>query len=357
MTWLRPASSLYSAAVTWRRQWYTSHPSRQRRLSQPVISVGNLRAGGSGKTPIVESLARLLAAQGERPAILTRGHARRAAADGVTVVSDGDAILVDVERAGDEPLMLARHLPRVPVLVGRDRYLSGLLAERRFRTTVHILDDGFQHLALARDIDLLVVDTQDLADDVLPAGRLREPVTAASMADALLISGSQEVQNLVRDFNVARAFRVDRRLQSVRWIVSGNEAGVAGREAVVAFAAVARPERFFEDLASAHWRVVATLTFPDHHWFNNGDLESIARRAREAGAKALLTTEKDAARLESCDLSRLQLPVGAIPLTAIIEPADAFRTWLFERLGTHPARRTSHPAPHVAPRSPHSALQ
>ena len=132
-------------------------PSRRRRLSQPVVSVGNLRVGGSGKTPIVAHIARLLLERGERPAILTRGYARRCRPDGVTVVSDGTTILAGIESAGDEPLMLARALPGVPVLVGANRYLSGRLAEERFGATVHLLDDGFQHLELARDVDLLLV--------------------------------------------------------------------------------------------------------------------------------------------------------------------------------------------------------
>ena len=145
-------SAAYSAAAAWRRQWYARDPSRRRTLTRPVVSVGNLRVGGTGKTPTVEYLARLLVANGERPVILTRGYARRRPLDGVTIVSDGTAIRADLDTAGDEPLMLARALPGVPVLVGADRHLSGRLAERRFGATVHLLDDGFQHVALARGV-------------------------------------------------------------------------------------------------------------------------------------------------------------------------------------------------------------
>src|SRR5205085_10887183 len=153
----------YGAAAAWRRAWYTAEPRRRRRLDRPVISVGNLRVGGSGKTPIVAYIARLLSAAGERPAILTRGYARRVARDGVTIVSDGTRVVADLDSAGDEPLMLAQGLPAVPVLVGADRYLSGRLAERRLGATVHLLDDGFQHLELAREVDLLLVSEDDLA--------------------------------------------------------------------------------------------------------------------------------------------------------------------------------------------------
>ena len=124
--------AMYGAAAAWRRRWYGADSTRRRRLAQPVVSVGNLRVGGSGKTPIAEYIARLLRAEGHRPAILTRGYARRVVSDGVTVVSDGTTVLATLDTAGDEPIMLARALPGVGVFVGADRYLSGCLAERRF---------------------------------------------------------------------------------------------------------------------------------------------------------------------------------------------------------------------------------
>ena len=172
---------MYGAAATWRRRWYSRDPARARRLTRPVISVGNLRVGGSGKTPVVAHLAQLLVERGERPAVLTRGYARVRPKAGVTIVSDGTRVLEDVAASGDEPFMLARALPGVPVLVGADRFASGLLAESQLGVTVHLLDDGFQHVCLARDIDLLLVDEADLNDHVLPAGRLREPLAHAAM--------------------------------------------------------------------------------------------------------------------------------------------------------------------------------
>ena len=173
---LRALSTAYGAVVAWRRARYAHNPSRQRALNRPVISVGNLRVGGSGKTPAVDYIARLLLAAGERPAILTRGYARKRVQEGVTVVSDGARVLGDLAASGDEPLMLARGLPGVRVLVCADRYLAGVLAERRLDATVHMLDDGFQHLDLARDVDLLVVGEEDLDERPLPEGRLREPM-------------------------------------------------------------------------------------------------------------------------------------------------------------------------------------
>ncbi len=139
-----------------RRRRFERQPQRQRRLSRPVISVGNLSLGGTGKSPVVAAIAQWLIDAGERPAILSRGYARRDPVDGVVVVSDGSAIHSAVEQSGDEPLMLARQVPQAIVCVSPERYLAGRLAEQRLGATVHVLDDGFQHLELARDLDILV---------------------------------------------------------------------------------------------------------------------------------------------------------------------------------------------------------
>ena len=151
---MNPLSAVYGRAARLRRSWYARRPHAQHRLQSPVISVGNLVVGGSGKTPVVAAVARLLLERGHRPSILSRGYARRDERDGVVVVSDGDRMIASVEASGDEPQMLARALPGVPVLVCPDRYLAGRLAETHFASTVHLLDDGFQHLQLARGTDL-----------------------------------------------------------------------------------------------------------------------------------------------------------------------------------------------------------
>ena len=143
-------SSFYAAAARRRRERYARRPDLRIRLRRPVVSVGNLAVGGRGKTPLVATLARLLLEAGERPAILSRGYGRTRPEDGVVVVRDPDGIRADLARSGDEPLMLARQLPGVSILVSGDRYLAGRLAEHHFGSTVHVLDDGFQHLQLDR---------------------------------------------------------------------------------------------------------------------------------------------------------------------------------------------------------------
>ncbi len=330
---LATAGSLYGAATRCRRQWYARDRSRRRRLVRPVVSIGNLRAGGAGKTPIVAAVAQQLLARGERPAILVRGYARRVAPDGVTVVSDGMRVLARLDTAGDEALMLARDLPGVSVLVGADRYLSGCLAERRFGATLHLLDDGFQHLALARDVDLLVVDEEDLSERLLPAGRLREPLAAAAAADALLTATADPaaIQRLKEQLGVATLFRVSRALGVPRLLQrpDGGLTPVSDPRltpacTVFAAAGIARPQRFFDDLTAAGWRLAGTTVFPDHHPFSAADVDRIRRSARAAGAEAVLTTEKDGVRMER--YATADVPIAVVPLHVRIE--SDFFGWL-----------------------------
>lgn len=331
---IRTLGTLYGAAAAWRRRWYARHPEKQRRLARPVISVGNLSVGGSGKTPLVEHIARLLAAAGERPSILTRGYGRRIACPGATVVSDGSRVLARVDESGDEPLMLARALQNVGVVVvaGGDRYVSGLLAENRLGATVHILDDGFQHFSLARDVDLLATSELDLADRPLPAGRLREALAAASAADAALVDAGYlpAAERVGRALGVTTVFRVTRGIEPPRMVKTGETVVVPVGSRVFAVAGIARPERFFSDLTASGWDIVGSIAFRDHHHFTRGDLIRIERESRKAAAAIVLTTAKDAVRLDPGHLR--DLPLALVPLTASIEPAADFLAWLRGRL-------------------------
>ena len=299
------------------------------------ISVGNLRVGGAGKTPIVEYLARLLAAGGERPAILTRGYGRRCAPAGVTIVSDGTRVLAGVDTAGDEPLMLARAVPGVIVAVGADRYLSGRVAERQLGATVHILDDGFQHFAAgARRRSARDGRSTTSATGRCRQGRLREGLAGRRRrADAAIVDAGYlpAAERVGRALGVPRVFRVTRLLGPPRMVRSGDTVVVPEHSRVFATAAIARPERFFSDLVSAEWQVVGTMPFRDHHQFTRARRRADCRRRRRPSSAAIvLTTDKDAVRFAVCDLG--DLPIAAVPLSATVEPADEFRAWLFERL-------------------------
>lgn len=287
-----------------------------------MISVGNVTVGGSSKTPLAMEIARVLIAMGERPAILSRGYARRVQTDGVVVVSDGRGALVDVDRAGDEPFMAAGKVPGAAVLVCDSRYMAGRFAESRLGCSVHILDDGFQHFDLLRDVDLVVAP--DLADDLrtLPAGRLREPLDAASHADALLVEVTTELSAGSPEAAAAR-LGVPLAFGFVRRITAPPPAHPA-----FAFAGIAKPERFFGDLERQGWQLVGRQGFRDHHPYSRRDLEALAAAARRAGAGVLVTTEKDSARLKH--MSPVDPPVVDVALEVSLEPR--FGGWLADRL-------------------------
>jgi len=334
---LSALSGLYARATQLRRHWYQNHRQRQRHLRAPVISVGNLTVGGSGKTPVVAALARMLQADGFRPAVLSRGYGRLGRAD-LVVVSDGSHVAVTTEESGDEPQMLARGVPGVPVLVCADRHRAGVLAEERFGATVHLLDDGFQHVRLARTVDLLLMSPSDLDAAVLPSGRLREPLAAAAAADAVLVPGSAaDAARVASSVGVRTAFHLTiHYLPPVLVKPFASPVAVADKTScprcALAVAAIAQPSRFFEALVAQGWNVRREIAFRDHHWFSPAEVDRVATLAREVGAELILTTEKDAVRLEPL-LSEDARPQWAyLPMTISIEPADVFRRWLRSRL-------------------------
>jgi tetraacyldisaccharide 4'-kinase len=309
--------SLYSAIVRRRRERYARWPDLRHRLHHPVISVGNLAVGGRGKTPMVAAITRELMALGERPAILTRGYARTEPEDGVVVVRDPEGIRSDLRRAGDEPLMLARALPGASVLVCPDRYLAGRLAEERFDATVHVLDDGFQHLELDRDIDIVMVGADDISHPVtLPAGRLREPLDTLVVADAVVAADDDVV--VTPEVPDVPFFKTRRAM--------GGEVERLKGKRVFAFAGIASPQRFFTDLTTAGCIVAGTRTFRDHHPYSRRDLDALLVASRAAGADALVTTEKDFVRL--LPYRPFQAAVHSVALTMEPVPLPEFRQWL-----------------------------
>ena len=316
-------STLYSAIARRRREFYAARPDLRRRLRSPVISVGNLAVGGRGKTPTVACLARLLLEMGERPAILSRGYARRRSDDGVVVVRDAEGMRADLDRSGDEPLMLARRLAGVAVLSSADRYVAGRLAELHLGATVHLLDDGFQHLQLDRDIDLVIVAGEDLTPGArtLPGGRLREPPDTLLAADAMLAIDDQALElGPVPRHAPFEIFRLKKMLGDP---VDDAEAPAGGTS--YALAGVAQPERFFQDLRAAGHDLVKTAGYADHHRYTGRDLERVFRDARAAGAVRVLTTEKDFVRL--LPFRPFPMPVLWVPLTMEPEPLPEFRSW------------------------------
>jgi tetraacyldisaccharide 4'-kinase len=329
--------SIYGQVMRVRRRRYERQPQRRRRLSKPVISVGNLSMGGTGKSPVVAAIAQWLLDHGQRPSILSRGYARADNADGVVVVSDGRSIGAGIDRSGDEPLMLARRVPGSIVCVSPDRYLSGTLAEQQLGATVHILDDGFQHLELERDLDILVTTVGEIPNGkVIPVGRLREPADAAARAHVLVVSDATAgaAASEAWALGISQSCGARRSLGSpVSVRLKPDTAGIPGlsplqsgfsqtaAETILAVAGIANPERFVQSLKDAGWNVVDVMTFKDHHRYSAADVSAIRARLSNRAASAVVTTDKDAVRFES--LGELPFPLYRVPLVVAFDPPDA----------------------------------
>jgi len=330
-----------------RRRRYERRPDRQRRLSKPVISVGNLSVGGTGKSPVVAAIAQWLIDQGHRPAILSRGYARQANVDGVVVVADGHTVVSTLDRSGDEPLMLARQVAGTIVCVSPDRYLAGTLAEQQLGASVHVLDDGFQHLELARDLDVLVTTMGEIPNGkVLPAGRLREPMDAAARAQLLVVtdatagaaSSEAWALGISQSCGALRTLGAPAAVRNQGSGIGDQGAGIRERGSkILAVAGIAHPERFTDALRGAGWDVTGAMPFPDHHRYSRSDLTSIATKAVSVGATAVFTTDKDAVRFEAAGDIPFQL--YRVPMTVAFDPPDV----LFEAVRATIAASASAP--------------
>jgi tetraacyldisaccharide 4'-kinase len=241
-----------------------------KKLARPVISIGNISVGGSGKTPFVIALGQLLADRGIAFDVLSRGYGRTSTE--IAVVDPQGS----VAQFGDEPLLMARKL-QAPVIVGADRYRAGLLAEQKFSTKLHLLDDGFQHRRLHRDFDIVLLPSEDQTGSLLPTGRLREPITALRRADAVVLFDSQALQ--VQAKSIWRARRV---------IEVPAAAGKA-----IAFSGIARPRQFLDGLKSSKLEITGALTFRDHHRYQQSDIDRLLDLKKQSNAGTFITTEKD----------------------------------------------------------------
>ena len=301
---LHAASWIYGLGVLGRLGLYRVGVLRPTRLSGRVISVGNITAGGTGKTPFVMLLVQEVRDRGLRPAVVLRGYGGKR--EGRTViVADGEAIRMDYPAVGDEALLLARKLPGIPIIMTPDRVRGCQVAFREFGAQVAILDDGFQHLRVERDLNVLLLDRQNPFGYgyLLPRGLLREPVGALRRADLCVMTGTGEpldVPPLLRHTGRAsllQAVYTPTVLTNVKTGETIAEQELHG-QGVVAFSGIANPEAFDQTLHSLGIVPRHHLMFPDHHRYRASDVNQIARRMAEVGAAVALTTEKDAVRLE-----------------------------------------------------------
>ncbi len=318
LTWV---SAVYGLIQRLRVRAYARGWLPSRRLEVPVISVGNLTLGGTGKTPMVMWLAETLTRMGCRPAVLSRGYGADAPAE-INVVSDGQGVLLPPEEAGDEPVMMARRLKQIPVLSGRRRHALGRHARQALGAEVMILDDGFQHLALKRDLNLLLLDARRPFGNgrVFPAGELREPLSALERADAVILTRVPE-EGMPLDLSpflppgtpIIESRLVPESVEALEGTPTHPLSWLAGKS-FFAFCGIGQPEDFFAVLEQQGARLAGRRPFPDHFDYPEGTLERLVDQARHHGAEALITTEKDAVKL------RRQSP--ALPLWVLRMQVD-----------------------------------
>ena len=306
---LAPLELLYGSLVRARNKRFDRGPVQ--RLGWPVVSIGNLSVGGAGKTPLVIGLARLLEREGFHVDVLSRGYGR----SGQTVERvDGAG---SVQRYGDEPLLIARSTG-VPVYVGASRYAAGLLAESEHGGPgVHLLDDGFQHRQLGRNLDIVVAHRSDLQGRLLPAGRLREPLSSLLRADVIVLR--QE------DAELESAFRAYARNDCCFWRVRRRLVLRRPVQRAIAFCGIARPDEFFQALAGAGVEVVERKRFRDHHRYTTADIERLAERGKRLGCDAFVMTAKDEVKLDAAMRARLNAvaPLFTAALTVEFEDEEA----------------------------------
>lgn len=329
---LAPLGALYGAVIRARMALYRGGALRVHRVDAPVLSVGNITTGGTGKTPLVEWLARAVARSGKRVCILTRGYGRTDERERV-VVSDGEALLADARRAGDEPRLLAESLQGVAaVLSDADRVAAARWAIANLQSEVFILDDGFQHLRIARDLDIVTVDATNPfgGGRLLPRGRLREPAGGLTRADLVVITRadqSTDIDELRREIErlsgASPALLSQMRSRGVRALSREGKGELlsinAQPQPFAAFCAIGNPDAFFAQVKNEGHALACTRAFKDHHVFSQSDVEAIERQARDAGALALLTTAKDAVKLRSL---RFELPCFILEIEIEFDDED-----------------------------------
>jgi tetraacyldisaccharide 4'-kinase len=330
---MNPLSAIFGAGVALRNTLYDRGVFKVRKLERPVVSVGNLSVGGSGKTPFVIALGEMLKERGIEFDVLSRGYGRRTT--GVAVVHPAGS----PAQFGDEPLLIARRL-RVPVIVGAERYQAGLLAERTFSSKLHLLDDGFQHRRLHRDFEIVMLPNSDLDAALLPVGRLREPLSSLKRADAVVTSSDEDQLADADDSSdslktVERVMDVEEKVAPPPLMVLSAEIWHMKRNVYLeetparplAFCGIARPGQFFAGLRELGVEPVKAVAFPDHHPYTEADVRRLLALKSSEQCGGFITTEKDLVNLGAL-AERLQpLQVGYLRML-LDEPESALRTLL-----------------------------
>ncbi len=339
---LTPLSGLYGVAVKARRVLYQRGLFRVHKVGAPVISVGNLTTGGTGKTPLVEWIARALAQQQRRVCILTRGYGRQHPGSRV-LVSNGSKIFSDAREAGDEPLLLAEKLKgEAAVICDADRVAAAHWATENLGANLFILDDGFQHLRLARDLNIVAIDATNPWGNrrLLPAGNLRESPRQLARADGIVITRADDsaqtesLKSEIDRLSKGRPVFLSRmRIDGLRKLSNSKE-GAAGENPrsvpVAAFCGVGNPESFFGQLRGEGYKLCHTRVFPDHHYYTQEEINALVSQSSQRGAHALLTTAKDEVKLRSL---KVEMPCYVVDVAIAIEGESKFLALIDKAIG------------------------
>lgn len=295
---LKPLSAPYALALRLRGAAYEAGLFRSFQLPKPVVAVGNLTVGGTGKTPMVVYLARWFMERGKRVTVLSRGYGGSMHGK-VSIVADGGTIRLTPAEAGDEPYLLACSVPGLSLVIGADRYQSGLLALERLNPDIFILDDGFQHQRLRRDLNILLLDCRKPFGNgwTLPAGTLREAPTAVERADLVIFTRCNE--RPPPQVTGKPCCSASHRLTVALPLAGGEQLPLSALEGLrgLAFAGIAQPASFFESLQGKGLQLAATLVFPDHCKYGEREMTTLCRMKEASRAEYLITTEKDAVKL------------------------------------------------------------
>jgi len=298
---LAPFAQIYSCIQLLRAGLYRIGLLKTHRLPQPVVSIGNITVGGTGKTPITAFIARLLINQGYRVAVLSRGYGGSLEGQCV-VVSDGVTVMLGPHECGDEPYLLATTVSKLMVVIGTDRSTAGRVAMQQLMPDIFMLDDGYQHLRLWRDLNILLLDcSRPLGNGwTLPAGLLREPATAIRRADLTIMTRCPEGTSISATASGKPAFAATHRLVNALPLRGGEPLQFPALQGhkLLAFAGIAQPESFFSALRDRGLTIVDTLSLPDHVDYTRARLEEITAAMQSSGAEYAITTEKDGVKLK-----------------------------------------------------------
>ena len=338
---LAPLSFVYGAAVNIRSALYRTGIFKTQTVGAPVISVGNITTGGTGKTPLVEWIAGRLSERGHRVCILTRGY-RRANPSHRVVVSDGERIVADIEQSGDEAMMLAQSLAgKAAVVCDADRVAGARWVIENLNADVLILDDGFQHVRIGRDLDIVTLDATNPWGNGrrLTAGILREPIRSLSSADCIVVTrtaGALEagLQKRIRQATDAPTFRSTTVISRISALDSPQleaDGGTVRQHPVAALCGIGNPNAFFQQLRDEGFNLRHTEVFRDHHKYSQTDIDRLTQHASDAGAHALITTAKDAVKLTSMSFP---LPCYVIEIEMQIQEADTLLALIDEAIET-----------------------